>query len=149
MKAFMDDLNILSSTICGAGTLLSCCNVALQWPGLTLRADKSRSIVIIKGVSMNTTPFPVSSPAESSAFTFFIPFIHSRPVKFLGRITDGSMSDRKSLDEVGKKLLDGLNISDTSHFYRLPKTSPYSISFFLEFNGQFLFMSSNYFSFQV
>ena len=65
---------------------------------------------------MNTTPFSVSSPRELSDFTPFIPSIHSRPVKFLGRIIDRSISDRKSLDELEKKLLDGLNIIDTSHF---------------------------------
>ena len=116
MRAFMDDLNIMSSTICGAKTLLSRCTIALNWAGLTSRADKSRSIVIIKGRSMSTTPFSVSSPRELSDFTSFTPSIHSRPVKFLGRIIDGSISDRKSLDELEKKLLDGLNIIDTSHF---------------------------------
>ena len=116
MRAFMDDLNIMSSTICGAKTLLSHCTIALNWAGLTFTADKSRSIVIIKGRSMNTTPFSVSSPREPSDFTSFIPSIHSRPVKFLGRIIDGSISDRKPLDELEKKLLDGLNIIDTSHF---------------------------------
>ena len=116
MRAFMDDLNIMSSTVCGAKTLLSRCTIALKWAGLTFRADKSRSIVIIKGRSMNTTPFSVSSPKEPSDFTSFIPSIHSKPVKFLGRIIDGSISDRKSLDELEKKLLDGLNIIDSSHF---------------------------------
>ena len=121
MRAFIDDLNIMSSTICGAKTLLSRCTIALNWAGLTFRADKSRSIVIIKGRSVNTTPFSVSSPRELSDFTSFIPSIHSRPVKFLGRIIDGSISDRKSLDELEKKLLDGLNIIDTSHFTGSPK----------------------------
>ena len=116
MRAFMDDLNIMSSTICGAKTLLSRCAIALNWAGLTFRADKSRSIVIIKGRSMNNTSFSVSSPRELSDFTSFIPSIHPRPVKFLGRIIDGSISDRKFLDELEKKLLDGLNIIDTSHF---------------------------------
>ena len=115
MRAFMDDVNIMSSTICGAKILLSRCTIALNWAGLTFRADKSRSIVI-KGRSMNTAPFSVSSPRELSDFTSFIPSIHSRPVKFLGQIIDGSISDRKSLHELEKKLLDTLNIIDTSHF---------------------------------
>ena len=115
MRAFMDDLNIMSSTVCGAKTLVSHCAVALKWADLTFRADKSRSIVIIKGKSINITPFPVSSPKEPPDFTSFIPSIHSKPVKFLGRIIDGSISDRKSLDELEKKLLDGLNI-DSSQF---------------------------------
>ena len=65
---------------------------------------------------MNTTRFSVSSPTELSAFTSFIPAIYSRLVKFLGRIIDGPISDRKSLDGLEKKLLDNLNIIDTSHF---------------------------------
>ena len=116
MSAFMDDLNIMSSAIYDAKTLLSCCTIALIWAGLTFRADKSRSIVIIKVRSMNTTLFSVSSLTEPSDFTSFIPFINSKSVKFLGRIIDGPIPDRKSSDELEKKLLDGLNIIDTSHF---------------------------------
>ena len=102
MRTFTDDLNIMSSTICGPKTLLSRCTIALNWAGLTFRADKSRSIVIIKRRSMNTTPFSVSSPRELSDFTSFIPHIHSRPVKFLGQIIGGSICDRKSFDELEK-----------------------------------------------
>ena len=116
MRAFMDDLNIMSSTVCGTKTLLSSCTIALKRAGLTFRADKSRSIVIIKRRSMNATPFSVSSPKEPSDFTSFIPSIQSRPVRFLGQVIDGSIFDRNSLDELKKKLLDGLNIIDSSHF---------------------------------
>ena len=52
VRAFMDDLTILSSTICGAKTLLSQSAIALNWADLTFRANKSRIIVIIKGRSM-------------------------------------------------------------------------------------------------
>ena len=31
MRAFMDDLNIMSSTFCSAKTLLSCCTIVLRW----------------------------------------------------------------------------------------------------------------------
>ena len=103
MRAFMDDLNIMSSTICGAKALLSRRTIALNWAGLTFRANKSRSIFIIEGKSMNTTPFSVLSPRELSDFTSSIPSIHSRPVKFLDQVIDGSISDRKSLDELEKK----------------------------------------------
>ena len=76
MRAFMDDLNIMSSTICGAKTLLSCCTIAVNWPGLTVRADKSRSIVIIKRRSMNTIPFSVSSQREPMILhILFLPLI--------------------------------------------------------------------------
>ena len=116
MRAFMDNQNIMSSTVYGAKTLLSRCTITLKWAGFTFRADKFRSIVIINGRSMNTTPFSVSSPKEPFDFTSFIPSIHSKPVKFLGRRIDGSISDKKSLDELEKKHLDGLSIIDSSHF---------------------------------
>ena len=58
-RAFMHDLSLMSSTVSGAQTLLSQCITALNWAGLEFRAAKSRSIVIVKGRSMNTTPFSV------------------------------------------------------------------------------------------
>ena len=64
VRAFMDDLNLLSSSVSGAKTLLHRCTKALKWAGLDFWADKSRSIVIIKGRSMNTTPFSVSEPKK-------------------------------------------------------------------------------------
>ena len=38
------------------------------------------------------------------------------PVRFLGRIIDGSITDRKSVDELAEKLSDGLKIIDKSPF---------------------------------
>ena len=65
---------------------------------------------------MNHTPFSVSSPRELSDFTSFISSIHSRRATFLRRMIDGSIFDRKSINESEKKLLDGVNTTDTSHF---------------------------------
>ena len=48
-------------------------------------------------------------------FASFIPSIHSKSVKFLGQLI-GDQSLIGSLCELEKKLLDGLNIIDTSHF---------------------------------
>ena len=53
---------------------------------------------------------------DSTDFSSFIPSIHSEPIRFLGRIIDGSISDRKAIDELEKKLLDGLTILDKSCF---------------------------------
>ena len=114
--AFMDDLNLLSSSVSGAKTLLNCCTKALKWASLDFWADKSRSIVIIKGRSMNTTPFSVSEPKNSADFSSYIPSIHFGPIIFLGRIIDSSISDRNSVDELEKKLITGLGIIDKSFF---------------------------------
>ena len=82
----------------------------------TFRADKSRSIVIVKGRSMNTTPFSVSKASVQPEVPSPIPSIHSRPIKFLGRIIDGSISDRNFSAELKDKLLAGSSVIDRSHF---------------------------------
>ena len=116
VRAFMDDLSLMSSMVSGAQTLLSRCITALNWAGLEFRADKSRSIVIVKGRSMNTTPFSVSKASDQPDVSSWIPSIHSRPIKFLGRIIDGSISDRNSSAELTDKLLAGLSVIGQSHF---------------------------------
>ena len=112
----MDDLNLMSSSVPGAHTLLQCCTTALKWAGLEFRADKLRSIVIIKGWSMKTTPFSVSPSSDPSDFSSLTPSIHTQPVKFLGRIADSSLTDRKSIKELEAKLLSSLKNIDGSYF---------------------------------
>ena len=90
---FMDNLNLLCSSVSGAKTLLHRCTKALKWAGLDFQARKSTSIIIIKGRSMDTIPCSVSERNFSS----YIPFIHSRPIKFLGHIKDSSISAYSSL----------------------------------------------------
>ena len=116
LRAFMGDLSQMSSKVSGAQTLLSCCTTALTLAGLEFRADKSHSIIIIKGRSTNSTPFSVSKATDQPESSSSIPSIHSRPVKFLGRIIDGSLSDRNSSVELADKLLAGLRIIEKSHF---------------------------------
>ena len=96
LRAFMDDLNLLCSSVPGAKVLLSRCTKALNWAGMEFRPNKSRSIIIVNGRSMNVTPFSVSSDQELSNADSTIPSIQSKPIEFLGRIIDGSLSDRKS-----------------------------------------------------
>ena len=98
----MDDMNLMSSSVSGANDLLSRCTAALTWAGMSYRAHKFHSIVIIKGMSMNSTPFSIKKLPTSSDFSNFIPSIHSQPAKFLGHIIDGSVSERKSISELEK-----------------------------------------------
>ena len=65
---------------------------------------------------MNTTSFSVSNASVQPEVPSTIPSIHSRPIKFLGRIIDGSISDRNSSAEPKDKLLAGLTVTDRSHF---------------------------------
>ena len=116
LRAFIDDPSLMYSTVSGAQALLSWCLTALNWAGLEYRGDKSCPIVIVKGRSMKTTPFSVSKASDQPEVSSSIPSIHSRPIKFLGRIIDGSISDRNSSAELTDKLLAGLSVIDKSHF---------------------------------
>ena len=70
----MDDLNLLSPLMSGTKTLLHQCMKALKWAGLDFPEDKSRIIVIIKGSSMNTTPFSVSKQKNCTFHLAYLPF---------------------------------------------------------------------------
>ena len=89
--AFMDDQSLMSSTFSGAQILLSQCITALTWADLKFRAEKSNSIVIAKGRSMNATPLPVSKALAQPEVSSSIPSIHPKPIKFLGCIINGSI----------------------------------------------------------
>ena len=121
--AFMDDLSLMTTKVSGAQTLLSRCITALTWACLEFRADKSRSVVIVKGRSMNTRPFSVSKTSVHKEVSSPIPYIYSRQIKFLGRIIDGSISDRNSSPELTHKLLAGLTVIDKSHLTGSQKRS--------------------------
>ena len=74
LRAFMDDLSLMSAKVSGAQTLLSRCITALTWAGLEFRADKSCSIVIVKGRSMNTTLFLFQKHQSNQKFhLLFLP----------------------------------------------------------------------------
>ena len=68
------------------------------------------------GTSMNSAPFSIKKAYMPTDFSIFMLSIYSQPVKFLVRIIDGSLSDRKSISELEKKLLSSLKVTDRSLF---------------------------------
>ncbi|XP_057310622.1 uncharacterized protein LOC130648588 [Hydractinia symbiolongicarpus] len=114
IRAFMDDNNLMSSSVPGTNILLDRCVTALSWARMDFRAEKSRSFFIIKGRSINSAPFSVIRPDNETVFSPIIPSIHNQPVRFLGRIINSSISDRKTIDRLEEKLLDGLSVNDKS-----------------------------------
>ena len=70
---------------------------------------------------MNATPFSVPKAKDQSEPTSSITSIHSRPVMFLGRIIDGSLSDRNSSVELADTLSAGLTTIGRSHFTSIQK----------------------------
>ena len=78
-------------------------------------------IVIVWGKSMNTKPFCVTKPSTSSDFKNYIPSILSAPAKCLGRIINGSLTDRNSIDELQQKLVLDLNTVNKSSYEGIQK----------------------------
>ena len=114
----MDDVNLMSSTVQGTQDLLSRSLTALKWAGMSFRPDKSRSIIIKKGRSLSSAPFSSSVSCSPTDFSSYIPLIHAMPIKFLGRIINGSLSDRNSIQELRDKLSKGLDM-----IHKSPHTS--------------------------
>ena len=122
LRAFTDDLSLMSSTVSETQTLLLRCITPLTWASLECRARKSRSIVIFKVRSMKTAPFPVSKASDQPKVSSSIPSFDSGLIKFLGSIIDGSISDRNSSADLTDKLLAGLKCHWQIVFYWHSKT---------------------------
>ena len=67
---YLDTFQAVSSTVSGALTLPSQCTAAVTWIELKFRADKSCSIVIIKGVYEHNTFFCFKSNRLTRTFIF-------------------------------------------------------------------------------
>ena len=79
-------------------------------------SDKSTSVVIIT-LALTLTFNNTAKPPVSDCFQLCA-CETSETLQFLGMwsLAGADISDRKSLDELEKKLLDGLNLINTSHF---------------------------------
>ena len=69
------------------------------------------------GRCLNSCPFYVGEVSASSR----IPSVQRKPVRFLGRIINGSLTDRNSTDELEEKLRDGIKLIDKSAHSGLDK----------------------------
>jgi len=92
-RAFMDDLCIMSSSVNGAQLALDGCCKVLDWAGMSFKASKSRSIVVLGGRVETMSPFTVGSSKDQTRLV--IPSVTELPVKFLGRVIHGSLSDKQ------------------------------------------------------
>ena len=107
VRAFMDDMNLMSSSVENTSTLLDRSCVALEWARMKFRPDKSRCIVVEKGSVLEKTPFSTENKDQVGTT---IPSIHTNPIKFLGRVVNGALNDRNSVAEIKDKLECGLKL---------------------------------------
>ena len=96
VKAFMDDMFLMSPSIPATQVLLDGCAVALIWARMSFRASKSRSMMIDKGKVIDISLFSFKGE--------IIPSIHENPVKFLSRTIDFTLSDKHSVEKFVTKV---------------------------------------------
>ena len=102
----MDDMFLMSPSIPATQIFLDRCAVALIWARKSLRASKSRSMVIDKGQVIDISPF--SSKGK------IIPSVHAAPGRFLGRTMDFTVSDKHSVEKFVTEVLSSLKLIDKS-----------------------------------
>ena len=108
VKAFMDDIFLMSPSIPATQVLERCAVAFTNCAGMSFRASKSRSMVIDKGKVIDISPFSFKGE--------IIPSIHTNPVRFLGRTIDFTVSDKHSVEKFVTEVLSGLKlISKPSH----------------------------------
>ena len=98
-RLFMDDITTTTRSLAQTGHLLDKLVGKLEWAGLSVKPEKCRSLVIIKGVVSQRTPQIQGNPITS---------ITEKPVKYLGKVYNKSLNDQEQAGEVLKELKQGL-----------------------------------------
>ena len=102
VKAFMDDMFLMSPSVPPTQVLLDSCAVVLIWARMSFRASKSRSMVIHKSQVIDISPFSFKGE--------IIPSIHANPIRFLGRTTDFTVCDKHFIEKFVTEVLSGLKL---------------------------------------
>ena len=102
VKAFMDNMFLMSPTISATHVLLNHCAVALIWARTSFRASKSRSMVIDKGKVIDISRFSFTGKIISS--------IHQNPVRFFSSTIDFTVADKHSVEKFVTEVLSGFKL---------------------------------------
>jgi hypothetical protein len=108
IRGFMDDLALAARTVPVAKMILKRVTEVLRWARMKQKAKKSRSLVMVKGRTMNVKPFEVEDVA--------IPSVQEKPIKSLGRVYNHSVSDKKAREQLQVKVKEGILKIDKSDF---------------------------------
>ena len=100
----MDDLSVMTTTVVDGVTACNRVDVVLEWARMKAKAVKSRSCVIQSGRSLDIEPFSVNGDV--------IPSIQRNPVKTLGRMYDGKLTDKNAKLQLGQQLKSYLRTVD-------------------------------------
>ena len=112
VKAFMDDLFLMSPSLRKTQDLLNCGSLALSWASMSVKVSKSKSLVIDSGKIVHDKSLCIVLGANRQA----IPVIADNPVRFLVRTFSGALSDKYQGDSLSLALTKMLDlISNSGH----------------------------------
>ena len=89
-RLFMDDIATTTENLVQTKYLLESLAEKLEWAGLAVRADKCRSLVMIKGEVSEKRPMINGNPIVS---------VTDAPVKYLGKVYNKTLTDREQAEE--------------------------------------------------
>ena len=98
-RIFIDDIATTTGNMVQTKYLLNNLNGKLKWAGLSVKPEKCRSLVIIKGEVSNRTPEIDGNPITS---------ITEKSVKYLGKTYNKSLNEREQTEEILKEVKQGL-----------------------------------------
>ena len=96
---FMDDIATRTENLVQTKYLLDKLVEKMKWAGLSIKPEKSRSLVIIGGKVSNKTPSIEGVPITS---------ITEKPIKYLGKLYNSSLNEQEQAKEVLGELKQGL-----------------------------------------
>ena len=98
-RLFMDDITTTTETVPQTNSLLNSIARKLEWAGLKVRAEKCRSLVIIKG-KVQKIELKIDGKAITS--------IKDKSIKYLGKSYNANLSEKEQILEVERNLQDDL-----------------------------------------
>ncbi len=101
IRAYMDDMTILTTTKACARRLLNKLQENIQWARMEIKPSKSRSISIVKGKLSEHRFYVGEEP---------IPTVAEKPVKSLGRWYHAILKDSEQVDQLRQDTMCGLEI---------------------------------------
>ena len=113
----MDDLMLMLRLVRDAERAMQRLVTVLDWARMNLKAEKSRSLVMVHGRLMNVKPFAVKGVT--------IPSIQEKPVKSLGRIIDATLSDKLRKAELEASIEEDLKLLNKSQLTGVMKAWAY------------------------
>ena len=102
-RLFMDDINGTTETVPQTRYLLNSLDGKLKWAGLSARAKKCRSMVIIKG-KVKKRVLKVGGEAITP--------IQELPIKHLGKECNDTLSEKEQIEYVTKQAMESLKKID-------------------------------------